>query len=231
MYINHALIEKILNAIFPLPEDFGMMEDEDYESRPCDYDYICSRLAKVDPEAIVSYGASKMVIYSPALENVVIKIPFNGQYDQDEYFIPFEHAHCSDPSDYCLAEYEKYKTLRMHGLECFLAKTIFYRIKDEVRIFLQEIIREINCLDTNRTKQPSVKSSELANSLMGKKRCPFNRKWLAQCIDAYGYEKVLDFLSYCENVDKDVVQDMHGNNYGYRENGAPAILDFSGYFD
>lgn len=231
MNINYSLVDKILKTLFPLPEDFGTKDDFEESYDPFGYYDILNRIEKADPEANVSYGATKLVIYSPSLGDVVIKIPFNGQYDEEDYFIPFYHAHAEDTSDYCLSEYEKYRTLFLHGLECFLARTILYAVWGNTRVFLQEFVREINCTDLQKIHHSSAKSKELVKSLIGNKRCPFNRDWLAQCIDNYGYSKVIDFLAYCENVDKDILQDMHGGNYGYRTNGTPAILDYCGYYD
>ena len=55
--------------------------------------------------------------------------------------------------------------------------------------------------------------------------------WIANCIDKYGQSKVERFLNYCENIDPDLLEDVHSGNYGYREDGTPAILDFSNFLD
>ena len=236
MNINTALIDKFLEAVFPLPEHFGMIDTPEGDFLPVDYEEFYNAVSSVDSEAIVNFGMTKIVIYSPSLNGVVIKIPFNGVfdiYDEEEDFRYFENAGASDTSDYCLAEYEKYKALYLQGLECFLARTMFYTKKDNVRVFLQEEIREYSSFDLKRKKiHASIESKELAKTIIHRSRkCPFHREWLEDCIEVYGFEKVQDFMCYCENVDNEITQDMHSGNYGYRPNGLPAILDFSGYYD
>ena len=58
-----------------------------------------------------------------------------------------------------------------------------------------------------------------------------NTEWIAICLDKYGKSKVERFLYYCENIDLDILDDIHNGNYGYRTNGTPCIIDYSGYAD
>lgn len=222
MTFNQEAIDKILNAIFPLPAEFGLFEHE-----PIDFDFIQAIVKRTDPMAHINYGVSKMVIISPNFDNVVIKIPFNGEFYKNGLWEPFEWAPGSDSSDYCLAECEKYFHLKTYGLSCFVAKTLHYKTINNIRIFIQEkVIPEDDlCFDFT----PSLKSKELADRWYNEGQSVFDAAWIANCLDKYGESKVKKFLYYCNNIDLDILEDMHEGNYGYRENGTPVILDYANF--
>lgn len=223
MVFNHNAVDKILAAIFPLPVEFGL---EDVE--PLNFKLIQNQIKKVDACAYINFGISKMVIISPNFNNVVIKIPFNGKFDHWEEWIPFKWANGSDSSDYCLAEYEKYCRLKIYGLDCFVAKTFLYKTIEGVRVFIQEKVmpEEDMCFSDFK---PSLKSKKLANKWREEGESIFDTYWFANCLDKYGQSKVQRFLDYCTNIDPDILEDIHEGNYGYRENGTPAILDYSNF--
>ena len=237
MKINHKLINDFLNAVFPLPECFGpTYTDFDGDSLENFYT-IKDNICKIDPAADVLYGASKLVIISPKLKDFVIKIPFNGYWsetfyedgDNDELeWVDFYQAPTDDGYDYCYAEYEKYIDLKKAYLKDFVAATIFYKEKDGFRIFLQEKV--FSSYVGSKTSL-SRKSMDLA--LKWKKERKFdlyvNAQWVAACLDYYGVKKTKKFLNYCNEVDEDILSDCHEGNYGYRKDGSPVLLDFSGY--
>lgn len=241
MEFEAKLIDKFLEVIFPLPDNFGVTSYDDI-GEELDNEYeIRSALRKIDELADISYGMSKLVITSPHLHGVVIKIPFNGhyeydcEYDEDEALIeeeytwrPFCSASATDKSDYCLSEYEKYMKLKSYKLNCFVAKTYFYKVIDGVRIFLQE---EIIPEEDDYSEHASSKESQnIAKEWRSEgKFWGIDSEWIANCIDEYGKEKVEQFLSYCNHTDYDILEDMHCGNYGYRENGTPCLLDFSNF--
>lgn len=224
MTFNHNAVDKILAAIFPLPEEFGL----DNNTKPINFKLIQNQIKTVDACACINFGISKMVIISPDFNNVVIKIPFNGEFDENAEWLPFEWANGSSSSDYCLAEYEKYCRLKTYGLDCFVAKTIKYKTIDNVRIFIQEkVIPEEDTCFSNFT--PSLKSKKLAQKWQEEGQSIFDTLWFANCLDKYGQSKVQRFLYYCNNIDLDILEDTHEGNYGYRENGTPVILDYSNF--
>jgi hypothetical protein len=240
MKINYKLIDSFLDTIFPLPEEFGIVssissEYSEYsEGEPIDFDILLSNVHKVDKSTYIEYGASKMVINCPSL-NVVIKIPFNGFYTEDEFgdltWTDFRWAPSKeDLSDYCLAEYEKYDKLRTYGLDCFVAKTIFYKEKDGVKIFLQEKITPKSEI-WETSYETSKRSRDLAKRWLIEGKISMDLTWIASCIDNYGELKVKRFLDYCENIDLDILEDMHNGNFGYRKNETPCLLDFSSFKD
>ena len=226
MTFNHNAVDKVLAAIFPLPAEFGL----DNDSKPLNFKLMQNQIKRVDACAYIYFGVSKMVIISPNFNNIVIKIPFNGMFNYEAEWLPFKWASGSDHSDYCLTEYEKYRQLKNHGLNCFVAKTILYKTINNVRVFIQEKVtpEEDRCFSNFI---PSLKSKELARKWKEEGQFIFDTVWFANCLDKYGQTKVQKFLYYCTNIDLDILEDIHEGNYGYRENGTPAILDYSNFSD
>lgn len=236
MTFNHKLVDELLKAIFPLPEKFGMIcGDGDFdEDEPINLWSFQEAVWNVDSAADICFGMSKIVIISPNLGNVVIKIPFNGYYmeeglDRDLVWYPFYFATGSDPTDYCLAEFEKCNKLKTYGLNCFVANTMFYKKIGGVRIFLQEQVTPEN--DSYCTCKPSGKSKDLADKWYSERKFNIEPEWIANCLDRYGKSKVKRFLYYCANVDPDILADAHDGNYGYRRDDTPCVLDYSNYSD
>lgn len=238
MTFNHKLVNKFLEAIFPLPEKFGISNYEDNDSEPIDFSSFKEAVYDVDHDASVCFGVSKIVIISPHLGDVVIKIPFNGYFFETEDedgnsngidWYSFYWATGSDPSDYCLAEYEKYNKLKTYGLDCFVAKILYYKTICGVRVFLQEKVIPQN--DLCHSYKPSKKSQDLAKKWYNEGKFYINSEWIANCLDKYGKSKVKRFLYYCENIDPDILEDVHSGNYGYRKNETPVILDYSNFSD
>lgn len=240
MTFNRTQIDKILDMIFPLPEEFGTYEGEEFEG----IYRIEKNIHTIDPKATIAYGISKLVIIAPSIGNVVIKIPFNGYFyevyideesdDTELTWLPFDDAEGSDPSDYCLTEYEKYQNLKKYNLNRFVAEVIFYTERDGIRVFLQEKVTSVD--DSYHTPIASKKSKDLvkrwSNERFQNGHCILvSEEWLANCIDAYGVDNVQEFVYYCDNVDPSIVRDMHSGNYGYREDNSPVILDYSDFND
>lgn len=233
MTFNHELVDKFLEAIFPLPEEFGIICYEDADSEPTDFSFFQEAVWEVDSNASINFGMSKMVIMSPNLGDIVIKIPFNGYYimtDTEELdWNSFFGATGSDSADYCLAEFEKYNKLKTYGLDCFVAKTIFYKTICGTRVFLQEKIIPKN--DSCYTRKPSRKSQDLADRWYDEGKFYIEPEWIANCIDKYGESKAKRFLYYCAKTDPDILEDLHGGNFGYRQDETPCILDYSNFLD
>lgn len=249
MNFNHQIIDELIKAITPIPCEFGVMvEDDCGGGEPINFYDITKKVSEIDPEAEVEYGLSKLVII-PSDSSVVIKIPFNGmdeyQYkeydeendDEDEDYDDgewvwsnFYGASGSIPDDYCQAEYEKFLSLKDKNLECFVAETEFYSKVDSTNIFIAEKVIPFDNLYKN-IPNPSKKSKETAEQWRkSRKLYCFNEDWLANCIDFYGQEKVEKFINYCYNDDNDIIRDLHGGNFGYRQkDNSPCILDYSDF--
>lgn len=234
MTFDREKIDAILNNIFPLPKEFGSV-NYDYEFEVINENILRQAIFEVDPFAYICYGASKLVIISPKIKNIVIKIPFNGTYysiEEDGSIVwePFHWAPGSDNTDYCLAEYEKYCRLKTYGLDCFVAKTCYYKTIDNVRIFLQEkvILNSESCYSN---AFPSEKSKSIAQNWWAEGVICIDPEWIASCLDKYGKSKVERFLWYCNNIDLDILEDAYSSNIGYRENGTPVIADYSNFLE
>ncbi len=233
---NLDLVNRFLDSIFPLSECFGVTCSEEDGEDFTDRHIFEDAIGAVDPDAKLTWGMSKMVIDSPSLD-FVIKIPFNGYYSETYYedgdndeleWCDFYEAPTEDGYDYCLVEFEKFKELSKRGLSLFVANTIFYREIQNFRVFLQE---KVNPVFYSGDGIPSKVSKKIA--LKWKKEKGYHAidsTWIANCIDYYGAKKTEKFLNYCYNEDYDIISDCHNGNYGYREDGSPALLDFSGFF-
>ena len=232
MTFNRDFINKILDSIFPLPEEFGLIDNEE----PIDFEIIQDKVFNVDPAANIFFGASKMVIVSPTIGDVAIKIPFNGSFEydysssEDTIWTPFLFVPGSKEYDYCLAEYEKYEKLKIYELDCFVAKTIFYKTLYNVNIFLQELVTSVAEIYENYPLA-SDNSRKTAKEWYIEGRFNIDPEWIANCIDTYGESKVKNFLYYCTDIDEDILNDAHSNNYGYRKDNTPVILDYSNFLD
>lgn len=248
--INYELINKVLDAIIPLiPEHFGKIygpysfssstAEEEFDDCPF-ITSIQDVLFKVDPFAFVKSGASKIVIISPKFGGAILKISFNGFFELiDEYnyedtspdntiWTPFHQVadkKNNNISDYCLAEFHKYNNLAEQQLECFVAETVLYLTVSNINVFLQEYV--IPLKDHKSEPHPSKEARQLAASICK----PVTTDWIAMCIECYGQKKVEKFFDYCDRIDPDLISDTHYGNYGYREDGSPCILDFSGFWD
>lgn len=234
MTFNQNLINKFLDAIFPLPKNFGITVSSYEEEANDSIIEFETNVHAVDSEASVRWGISKIVIISPKLKDIVIKIPFNGYYDEGYEVVHWNNfiwATGSDSKDYCLAEYEKYKKLKIYNLDCFVAKTWYYKTIDGVRVFLQEKAISINDSCNNDNIKPSKKSQDLADKWYEEDKFGINPEWIAICLDRYGKSRVERFLYYCENIDSDILEDAHCGNYGYRANGTPCVIDYSNFAD
>lgn len=227
MTLNKEIIDNIIDAIFPLPEEFGLT----YTNGESDFDeeyIIYNKVKKIVPSSFINFGATKCVIVSSEWD-FVIKIPFHGAFKDDSYYSGLYWQPFEECPDYCLAEYHKYLNLKKEHLNCFVAKTFLYKKIGDYNIFIQEHIDSLDDLYDEDTPCPSQKSLKIAKLI--KVRCPFDAEWVANCIDIYGENKVKAFLNYCNMIDPDIYMDMHRANYGYRKNGTPAILDYSNYLD
>lgn len=219
---NEDFANKMLAALCPLPEYFGRDRNSICDTA------IDSWFFRHGFNASIKYGASKLVILSPEFGDSVLKISFKGYFDYDDWWMPFECAPGSDPTDYCQAEYEKYKKLKELNLDCFVAETSPYKTIGDVKVFIQEKITPYDEIIDCSFDHPTNDSMKLAE-----KYCPsssLDLTWIANCFDCYGTSKVRDFFDYCDK-DHDILNDFYETNYGYRKDGTPALLDFSNFCD
>jgi hypothetical protein len=78
----------------------------------------------------------------------------------------------------------------------------------------------------------SIKTSKLAEKLASRTYINFPEAWIEAAICHYGKELTEAFIVYLssdDDVAEIIREDLHSSNFGYRENGEPCILDYSGY--
>lgn len=171
------------------------------------------------------YGATKFVLIAPK-EDFVIKIPFCGEYYDEEFS---EFCGGWDGNwDYCKTEEELYKIAAEKGIEQCFARTFSIGEVGGYTIYAQEKARiwsEVHSTnDYEKEKTESIK--EKCNENHKYYYC-FHACWLSDFLDYYGntvFEKFMDF------VEAYSIEDLHSSNLGYI-NGRPVVVDYSGFYD
>lgn len=260
MNFNRELALKLVNAVFDMiPADGQFGPECGNDQIPTNFEMIYDEVKRVDADADLHYGISKLVIISPHLGNYVIKVPFNGMYEENydygcskengcdylcrcccscehgvepeykDYWCDYSNADSPTGWNYCDAEWQKYKNLRKIGLDCFVAKTYPFIEIEGFKCFIQEIAVAENDANGNETSRVTCASRQKAESLNSEFHCDLNEDWLGLCIEIFGAKKVRRFMKYVRYTDQEILSDMHSGNYGYRPNGTPCILDFASF--
>ena len=197
-------------------------------------------------------GCTKAVFISDESDKV-LKIPFfyraiynDGSYfdeelddwvndgDNSEYqFYSFKNAGCAGrdnysifldtDNDYCALEAAIYANVEKNTnfAELFAKTELLCEDKNGYPLYLQEKVK------TWSEESPTVDERNTATQLQS--IFYIDRSWLARAIHHYGEEKITSFLKWAQS--SKLVNDLHSGNLGYRENGAPVILDYSGYYE
>ena len=159
-----------------------------------------------------SHGVSKMAIIDKD-STYVLKIPFNVEWDV--------------AWDYCALEAEIYETLEDAGFGCFLARTKFYNKCSSGWMTVQE-----RCYHIGEKRS----SEETREALEVFKNREYNyigmimpMDLFGSFVEAYGLDLTLKFIQFCRESDYNILDDLHSGNYGYRADGTPCIIDFSGW--
>lgn len=213
-------------------EDFYLDEEADY-ARLDDYAPYIHR------QVYTEHGASKFVIIDKSCSHVV-KIPFHGtehyediyneetdeyEYTDDSYFEDFYGA-MTDGWNYCGDEAYIYSLAEEAGFEKFFAETklLTYTKREGIPIYIQE---RVESFSRGKTKsKASEKSKEIAEVYHNNVHLArIHKDWIADAIEFYGEDYVREFLEWY----KEYANDLHSGNIGYRFNGEPVILDYSGY--
>ena len=202
-----------------VPENFGSLYGGDWSDEMIN---VLDQLSCSDDEEgeVWSYGASKMVFYID--EKTVVKLPFQGliddEYDQiDGEFIFREF----EAGNYCQIEEEIYDAAIEEGLDMFFAGTRFGGFTaNGYPFYISERVQQYG------GKTPSQNSLERADQMNMYSTGGFSRVWLAEAIEWYGEElvsRLIDFVDYLH------INDLTCGNAGYRADGAPVLLDYSGF--
>jgi len=210
-------IADVLNMNFP--EEFGCAFDSAEESPALEEVY-----SQLDIDVETTYGLSKFVIFLN--EKEVVKIPFNGHFSFDEcdeetgefFFEPFFVP------DYCDIEAAVYEDAITEGLGCFFAATRLAGVTNTQKpVYVSERVYDFyNEEKRNACHAPSkdsLKKAEEADT-------DFPYDWLARAYEFYGDELTNRFIEFVKDAG---INDFHSGNVGFRANGAPVLLDYSGY--
>lgn len=206
-------------------------------------------------------GASKMCII-PTDSNMVIKFPFTGTvyYNEETDEMEeetFSSAHTEEGYswDYCLAELEIYKKAAAAGFANFLAKTEEFGttnsghpmyiqekvnvykdcrhkykkdISDNVKSKTATVLEKYRDRNRNRLNNEEM----IEEDFIGYTFAETGKTFLSYLIDAYSYENVAKFAKWVYENAREIAEDLHWGNIGFRESdGTPCLLDFSGFYD
>ena len=191
------------------------------------FSYIYSQ---VDEE--IKTGISKVVIV-PHDSSYVLKIPYRGARDgKDSWDFRFAGIEIRD-WDYCETEAEIYDAFKDEGLECFLAKTVRYgEDATGYPLYLQE--KCITSYDYERTIPNYAYDYTEIKAFRSMFACGMavdNNTWNMKAIMCYGVERYIRFMQFCLDSFPSVLDDLHSENYGYRTDGSPVLIDFSSWND
>ena len=233
---QEKLLQEILDNV-DFPWNFGVYGETD--EIDCDLDIISSMNDCYEGFYSLN-GASKYVLLNDTLP-FVIKVPFNGYWEEDyneetdEYtgefsFVDFEGSHFSPHNNYCAGETIIYDMMCKYAFDMFFAETKFFKKIDETPIYIQE---KVIPYSSDKSKNfRSIKTSKLAEKLASRTYINFPEAWIEAAICHYGKELTEAFIVYLssdDDVAEIIREDLHSSNFGYRENGEPCILDYSGY--
>lgn len=216
---------------FMIPEEFGIDEDDNLANDSMEE--VMDQIDNTDGDIITAWGVSQFVIIGANWDNVV-KIPFKGMFywyqDHDRDFDSYEFRPFRYCKDYCARGYHIYEEAVEEGIEeLFAEMDILGHTPDGTPIYTQEKISMTACdCSLDDVKYGTPETLEKARELKTTSYCPFLGEWVSAAIDCYGIEKfkkMLDFLT------KRNINDFHTENYGYRYDGTPCLIDYSDWIE
>ena len=225
-------LTKVFNEIVKkVPEKFGW---DEYDTEEENTAVISEALRDAKVAGGAYRGATKAVAVVSGCSSV-LKVPYSGKWDYDksvdcDYFTRFEGADNSKDHnwDYCLTEYEVYEAAKENGLDIFFPKTEIMGECESGTIIKQERVLDFYEYCPISEHETEHETIEFVNSNI--KYCDFaNSQWVAAAIERYGKAMVDKLIDFLENNFPIVVKDLHNGNIGFRKNGEPIILDFSGW--
>ena len=185
---------------------------------------------QVDEE--IRTGVSKVVII-PHDSSYVLKIPYRGARDGEDYYDFHYAGNKIRDWDYCETEAEIYDAFKAEGLECFLAKTVRYgEDATGYPLYIQEkCITSYDYEDPDSNYTYDDTERKAFRSMFACGIAVANNTWNMKAIMCYGVEKYIRFMQFCMDRFPDVLNDLHSGNYGYRTDGSPVLIDFSSWND
>ena len=237
MLLLEDKLTKVIDTIDRLaliPTEFGANIEEDWCPVAEELGWKIKKETGISIE--VYHGVSKMAIIIPGC-SLVIKIPFNGQWRYEERYNEETEEYekgeeCFEPfyeyEDYCALEESVYQNAEAAGFEQYLAETKFYKAIKNAYIYVQE---RVYTLYSDKASTPSEGSRKKIDERNGEYLS--NKDWSACFIDFFGEEAFEKFYNYCVYGDDEhemcMADDLHSGNIGFRADGSPIILDYSGW--
>lgn len=214
-------IADVLNMDFPT--EFGYCNDGEEETPALEEVY-----AQLNDDIETVYGTTKFIIFLN--ENEVAKIPFNGSfsYKYDEETNKYDEEitfNWFNTTDYCDIEAAVYEDAVTEGVECFFAATKQAGVTNTQKpIYVSERVYGFYDEEKRSAHSPSKDSLKKAQEANTNFPC----EWLARAYEFYGDELVNRFINFIKDAG---INDLHTGNVGFRADGAPVLLDYSGYYE
>lgn len=231
-------VAKTLVSNMEIPDDYGVEYDGDYLYTDCIYE-AANSTADLGNFGVEN-GISKVVVI-PEDYSWVVKVPLNGRWvidyensdpddtEGDEYEYCFDSycwASAPDDSDYCWDELLKIQDAEKAGFGKLFPHTELLEERSGKRFYIQERANPSYGFHSHSSADSLKKAEEMDPSL---KFC--SKEWRAAVIEHYGEQFWTDFVNWDNERREHILTDMHGANYGYRDDGSPVIFDASGFND
>ena len=172
----------------------------------------------------INFGCTKLVLFYNDFPDLVIKIPFKGVKNYDDY--EDEYYYEDFDTDYCALESSNYSKSFSSGINDMFAATYFLANINNIPVYVSEkitcdvILKPSNALKTATTL--INKSDFLVNDSR------LNPTTVSVFIKDYGLKKVLKLLKFLEENN---INDLHGGNVGFNSNNSICFIDYSGFFE
>lgn len=166
----------------------------------------------------------------------------SSDLDNCRYYLNFNQIPL-EAKNYCEVEYLIYNEMKKLKLDCFFAG--IRKIENDNpknQIYIQEKVLALSETESSLSSlYPNVKVHKWAKRAKSKVEntitfC-FDEFWLEKAVMAYGKKKVKRFLKFLmkpkkseRKISKIISDDLHMGNYGFRMDGTPCLLDYSGYY-
>lgn len=216
------MISKIDDVFYlDIPSQFGSDDENDTSEE------IEAIMDECDKNVECRYGASKFIMLFDGSDKIV-KIPMNGTwfYNYDDN----DSADYDDPvwepfatADYCALEALIYEAAVEAGLEMFFASTVEAGRTSKgcgIPYYISEKVNTGYDYDREPSEDSKKKAREMTN------RGHVSVDFVADALDFYGETLVQQFLEFVREWD---INDLHDGNIGYRNDGSPVLLDYSGF--
>lgn len=178
----------------------------------------------------IEHGASKIVLFYSEFPDIVVKIPFCGEYIEDEdSYKDFEGSNRFFPIDednnYCAGEVYIAQQAVIRGFEDMFAMTYYLCDIDNTPIYISEKVP--NSWWTNRNWKNKHYSLKVADNIYSQiQDFILTKDVIATFVDVYGKEKTYNFISFLFDYK---ISDLHNNNIGFTKDLKVKLIDYSGF--